>query len=146
MLVTLSYVSKALFTDDGQALNELVAVAQRRNAAAELTGALYFDGNLFFQVLEGPDHAVQQIYAAIKRDPRHENVRLLKLEALPKRRFAGWSMKFTPASALPPERPRIIHHAVRNPTGLMVDAAIEALRSDTPDGFRAEGSRTPAAD
>jgi hypothetical protein len=128
MLVTLSYVSKALIHEDDPALNDILATAQRRNAAADVTGALYFDGSLFFQVLEGPDEAVQEIYAAIRRDPRHKEVRLLKLQDLLRRRFTDWSMKFVPAAALPPETPRVIHHALHRPDDLSVDAAIDALR------------------
>jgi hypothetical protein len=128
MLVTLSYVSKACVHDDEAALRDIVAVAESRNTGADVTGALYFDGELFFQVLEGPEAAVQDIFAAIKRDPRHTNVKLLKIEDLPRRRFAGWRMKYTPKSALPPEGPRAIRHALRRPTGAAIDAAIEALR------------------
>lgn len=128
MLVTLSYVSRALIGSDERALDDILATAQRRNAAADVTGALYFDGTLFFQVLEGPRAAVQEIFAAIRRDPRHRDVKLLKTHDLPRRRFSDWSMKFVPASALPAEGPRVIHHAAHRPTGAAIDAAIDALR------------------
>lgn len=128
MLVTLSYVSRARGAVDDMVLRDIVAVSESRNTGADVTGALYFDGELFFQVLEGPESSVRDIFESIKRDPRHEGVKLLKIEDLPRRRFAGWRMKYTPKAALPPEGPRVIRHALRRPTGAAIDAAIEALR------------------
>ncbi len=128
MLVTLSYVSKAQVGDDEEALRDIVAVAESRNIGADVTGALYFDGALFFQVLEGPEEAVQNVFDSIRRDPRHRDVKLLKVEDLQRRRFAGWRMKYTPAASLPAEVPRVIRHAMRRPSDTSIDAAIEVLR------------------
>jgi Sensors of blue-light using FAD len=47
---------------------------------------------LYLQVLEGERMAVNRLYARIVADLRHQDVALLLLEEVSRRRFAGWSM------------------------------------------------------
>ena len=48
----------------------------------------------FGQILEGPRAEVTKMWEKIQRDPRHQQVRLLKLEEIEKRSFPAWSMRF----------------------------------------------------
>ena len=48
--------------------------------------------NVFIQVLEGGRDEVCDLYNAIVRDPRHENVRLLSYDEITERRFGAWTM------------------------------------------------------
>jgi hypothetical protein len=46
----------------------------------------------FAQVLEGPKTAVEDLFARIKADPRHDSVRLHEADSVPKRLFDKWAM------------------------------------------------------
>ncbi|WP_409563768.1 BLUF domain-containing protein [Klebsiella pneumoniae] len=47
---------------------------QTKNGQADVTGILLFNGTHFFQLIEGPEEKVQDIYQHICRDPRHYNL------------------------------------------------------------------------
>jgi hypothetical protein len=54
---------------------------------------LYKDGN-FMQAVEGPDDALETIYAKIRRDPRHRGILELTRQQIEQREFPCWSMGF----------------------------------------------------
>jgi phosphatidylserine/phosphatidylglycerophosphate/cardiolipin synthase-like enzyme len=91
---TTVYTSTATrnLTDDD--LAELLRQCVRNNDRTGLTGLLLHRDGRFMQVLEGPDDAVQAVFAAIAADERHTDVRLLLDEQIPARQFPGWSMGF----------------------------------------------------
>lgn len=91
---TLSYVSISLVNGDLGALEQLRKECTERNPARDVTGALYYDRTMFFQVLEGPAGELHKLMRKIIRDPRHSAVRIVRDEPLPKRKFGEWSMKF----------------------------------------------------
>ena len=93
MLSTLIYRSRLSPGCTSAELTRIVAKAQRRNAALALTGILLFDGEHFLQVLEGPDSAVNTVYASIIRDPRHCNLIELMRDYAPMRRFGNLGME-----------------------------------------------------
>lgn len=64
------------------------------NPRLEITGALYHDVEMFFQILEGPDDALSHLMSLILLDARHYQVRVLDRSAGQDRRFSDWSMKF----------------------------------------------------
>lgn len=72
--------------------HDIVETARRRNAAADIGGFLMFDRNRFHQILEGPEGAVDVLFAKISADTRHTNVECLAREAAATRDFEGWSM------------------------------------------------------
>lgn len=55
--------------------------AQRHNKEHGITGMLVASGTLFFQIIEGPEEAIDSLYSNIERDPRHTNVLLLSSES-----------------------------------------------------------------
>ena len=128
MLFTLNYVSRSLIDATGPEMDAIKAVALSRNAASHVTGALYLDGSLFFQVLEGREADVRAIYDAIKADPRHRDVRLIASGPLRSRRFAGWSMKFVDRSALPEGAPRPRLGSFRAPEARTLSEIMEKIR------------------
>lgn len=80
---------------------EMLAVARSslaNNPRLGITGALYFDGAQFYQVLEGEETAVHALYARIRRDPRHHAVQTLWDGPITRRRFGHWAMKFVDGS------------------------------------------------
>jgi len=95
-MIRLIYVSKlssdALSSDD---LTQILTVAQRNNAAANVSGFLLFNYRNFLQVLEGPSEAVTHIYEKIKQDPRHHDLTLIESRAVKQREFSHWRMGFS---------------------------------------------------
>jgi hypothetical protein len=77
---------------DDAALAEILKVARVKNAGLEITGALMLYDDWFAQVLEGPQAAVEALYARIKADPRHDAIRLSEAGPVPKRQFEKWAM------------------------------------------------------
>lgn len=76
MLHRIVYVSRAA---DGVGLRDcydIIRTAHNRNSARGLTGALLFLDGCFVQVLEGPEQALRERYAAILKDPRHHGLEL----------------------------------------------------------------------
>ncbi|MFN4130193.1 MAG: BLUF domain-containing protein, partial [Paracoccaceae bacterium] len=67
-----------------------------------ITGALICRDDLFLQLLEGPEAAVEAAYTRIRKDDRHLEVReLLRRDiAEDQRMFGEWAMKDDPATSL----------------------------------------------
>jgi len=80
-------------------IRQILATARTSNKEAHLTGALTFNENCFAQVLEGAPEDLTAVFAKIRRDPRHTDVKVLTQDAPTRRMFASWSMAFvdTPA-------------------------------------------------
>ena len=92
MLVRCLYASRAAAEATATILDEILAQSRRNNPAKGITGMLCVSNNVFIQVLEGGRDEVCDLYNAIVRDPRHENVRLLSYDEITERRFGAWTM------------------------------------------------------
>lgn len=92
MLVRCLYASRPSASCDGRALDRILEQARKNNPTLGLTGLLCVSNNLFVQVLEGGRDEVCEIYNAIVRDDRHQQVRLLIYEEISERRFGNWTM------------------------------------------------------
>ena len=92
MLVRCLYASRSAAEATAAILDEILAQSRRNNPAKGITGMLCVSNNVFIQVLEGGRDEVCDLYNAIVRDPRHENVRLLSYEEITERRFGAWTM------------------------------------------------------
>ncbi|WP_300395688.1 BLUF domain-containing protein [Henriciella sp.] len=70
----LAYVSTA--DDDLSAydLQDILEAAIRNNGKVGVSGTVLFNGLNFLQILEGPEAAVENIYARICMDERHAHV------------------------------------------------------------------------
>ena len=94
MLVRLLYASRAQAEIDDALVASILEDSRANNHERGITGVLctYAPGNLFLQVVEGGRDAVNALYAAIVRDPRHRDVTLLDYAEITERRYAGWRM------------------------------------------------------
>lgn len=93
MVKRIRYVSRfesPLSEADIQAIGEQ---SQRNNERLGLTGVLMASGGLFYQVLEGPAEAVDEVYRKIVEDGRHTDLLLLSTETGVDRLFPTWSMQ-----------------------------------------------------
>jgi Sensors of blue-light using FAD len=99
MAVTqLIYCSQPFGFDDSM-LNGILLQARRNNPGNDLTGALIVRSDLYLQLLEGPQAAIDATFARIARDDRHLGVRLLVRETVAERLFPAWTMRDDPAQS-----------------------------------------------
>lgn len=73
-------------------LKGLLEVAIANNKKKDITGILLYAKACFFQVIEGPDDAVDELFEKIQKDERHVAVTKVIEEQITERRFADWSM------------------------------------------------------
>lgn len=65
----------------------------RRNAEDDITGVLLTLGTVFFQIIEGGEEAIDDLYSRVLGDERHTDVICLSTEAnVGDRLFPDWSM------------------------------------------------------
>ncbi len=93
-LSLLIYVSKAAVTFSEEELEALLAQARTNNASQNVSGLLIYHDGSFIQALEGDDSVLDQLYATIESDGRHEHTRVLYRGAIEERSFDGWAMGY----------------------------------------------------
>ena len=90
-IVALAYCSRPVRFSFEQT-DRILEVSRRRNADAQVTGALIYDNRAYLQWLEGAADDIHEVFARISGDPRHEDVKLLAVRKLEARFFPDWSM------------------------------------------------------
>jgi Sensors of blue-light using FAD len=100
MLLQLTYASRP-FGFDAAMLTGILFDARRCNSRDGITGALICRNDLFLQLLEGPEAAVEATFARIAADDRHVEVRRLTRRQIGEsdRMFAAWAMRDDPAAS-----------------------------------------------
>ena len=94
-LIHLIYNSAATEEFSDEALAVLLAKARNKNAALGITGMLLHVDGCFFQVLEGPEDAVNGLAETIRLDLRHGRMTTIINEPIARRAFSEWTMGFT---------------------------------------------------
>ena len=124
-IAQLIYTSQPFGFDDAM-LNGILVQARRNNPALDITGCLICRQDLYLQLLEGPEAAIDGLYAKIKADNRHLEVMQLSRTNVSTRMFPDWAMRDDPAQSWlwPPE-----------------SVAGGALFQATPDALRAVFAR-----
>ncbi|UXU74610.1 MULTISPECIES: BLUF domain-containing protein [unclassified Paracoccus (in: a-proteobacteria)] len=74
--------------------SDILASARRRNEELHLSGYLHLEDGQFYQWLEGPEAALNQVAALIEADPRHYDMTYLWRGTQPQRMFGDWHMGF----------------------------------------------------
>lgn len=95
----LIYTSAATGDFTQAELHTLLQIARRNNHRLGVTGILVYCNRTFFQVLEGPQSAVDSIYAKIAQDPRHKHLRIIARSNVARGDFGDWSMGFVTDTA-----------------------------------------------
>ncbi|UQB41771.1 BLUF domain-containing protein [Thiomicrospira microaerophila] len=93
-MLELAYTSRASEMMTDIQLEQLLNQATRFNKLHNITGLLLYNDGIFFQVLEGEETTVNMLYASIKQDFRHYDVRQIYSQPIEERHFAEWSMRF----------------------------------------------------
>ncbi|NVJ96910.1 MAG: BLUF domain-containing protein [Alphaproteobacteria bacterium] len=97
MLYHLLYISD--FKDDGTYdMDAIVQSSKVYNKNHHITGALWFDGTTFVQMLEGGRAALSAVLGRIMRSDVHQNFEIVFFEPAPERIFSDWSMAYYHAS------------------------------------------------
>jgi hypothetical protein len=95
-LTRLIYYSRSALPDGAkprlEGLKNIVAIANEKNRARNVTGALAFDDAHFIQVLEGERRDVWETFQRIANDSRHTDVTLVQFTDVPERLFGNWWM------------------------------------------------------
>ena len=95
-LTQLIYSSKPFGFDDA-ALNGILSIARWNNPREAITGALICRHDIYLQLLEGPQAAVETRYLSIARDKRHLEVVQRVSRTVTERLFPNWAMRDDPA-------------------------------------------------
>ncbi len=95
----LAYVSRQSHILSEENISALLQKCRTNNAQKDITGMLiYFDGT-FVQYLEGPEESINQLFAKIILDKRHQDIIVLLDGKTEKREFADWSMAYKRVNA-----------------------------------------------
>ena len=90
----LTYISKMSRSLSQEEIEEIGNISNQNNKLENITGVLLCLGGLFFQIMEGDETKVDQLYKKIKKDDRHIEILCLKTEEnVQERLFPDWSMK-----------------------------------------------------
>lgn len=90
----LIYISRATQDFTAQQIEAIGEISVKNNQHNEITGVLLFIQGIFFQILEGKARDIDQVYAKILQDPRHDQILCLKAEeCVQTRLFPEWSMR-----------------------------------------------------
>jgi len=95
-LISVAYVSSEAEPFDDARLAELLTHSRAANRARDVTGMLLHRRGRFFQVVEGPEDAVEELFEKIAVDSRHRDIRVLLREDIEVRRFDEWTMGYEP--------------------------------------------------
>ena len=93
-LFRLVYVSRPASGLTDADMLSILNTSQSNNEERYITGFLAHNGNGFMQVLEGPLEEVEQVFARIVADPRHNQVLQVLGESIDTRAFPNWSMNY----------------------------------------------------
>ncbi len=88
----LAYVCSHVGHSISEDLEAIASSAFRNNPRLGLTGALFFDGGRFVQVLEGPPDSVETLLGLIRSDKRARDVEILFDTFERQRSMSEWSM------------------------------------------------------
>ena len=91
------YTSRPFGFDVGT-LNGILMDARRLNERDGITGALICRGDIYIQLLEGPEAQVRNTVERIGRDDRHVEMTLHVTQGVPERMFGNWAMLHDPAA------------------------------------------------
>ncbi|AAM38122.1 hypothetical protein GUF72_21555 [Xanthomonas citri pv. citri] len=73
-------------------IDRLLVSSSALNAQNAITGVLLYDGQRFFQYIEGAPAPLRDIYDRIKRSSRHDLVAELYNDQITERYFPNWQM------------------------------------------------------
>ncbi len=128
-LMQLIYASRP-FGFDSAMLNGILSDARRLNPQNDVTGALICRADLYLQLLEGPEPAVEATFARITRDDRHVEVQRLVTRPIEQRLFPDWAMRDDPARSWMWTQAEVENGAIARATEEEIVAVFERLAAE----------------
>lgn len=92
-LQSLTYISRAAEGLSDEDVFAIYRTAQELNAIDGVTGLLVFDGEVFMQIVEGGQDALNALVTRLRGDKRHHELNIVDERVITTRSFADWSMK-----------------------------------------------------
>lgn len=89
----LTYISTFSRPLSNKEIDEIGERSIKNNTRDNLTGVLFCFNNIFYQILEGPEDALNRCYARILKDSRHKDIFCLEVETITTRQYGDWAMK-----------------------------------------------------
>jgi len=93
-LTHIIYASIATSAFDEADLKALLQKIREKNSECAVTGMLLYTAGNFFQVLEGEDATLAELFVKIVADLRHKNVTKIIHEPITRRDFSDWTMGY----------------------------------------------------
>lgn len=89
-----TYISRLANPLSMQEIEEIGIISRENNRQADITGFLVYFDKLFFQIIEGNEEKIDQLFVKIRKDSRHHDIVRLKTEYdIEQRLFPTWSMR-----------------------------------------------------
>ena len=128
-LMQLVYVSRP-FGFDEATLSHILFQARDHNPRVGITGALICRGDIYLQLLEGPETAIEALYKNIRLDDRHVEVKKLLQRAVSDRMFPTWAMKDDPARSWMWTQAEVDDGAVDRASEVEILAVFERVKAE----------------
>lgn len=128
-LTQIVYSSKP-FGFDASVLDDILTISRVRNSKADITGTLICRADMYLQLIEGPDAAIQATYQRITMDDRHVEINLLLSRAVTERLFPKWAMRDDPARSWMWDQQEIADGAIAAATQHDILAIFERVASE----------------
>ncbi len=94
MLKRITYISSFANDMSDDEIEGLARQAAKKNAENDITGVLMAKGEVFFQIIEGPEENIDRLFTNLLKDPRHEKIITLGIQVGDLQRlFPNWHMK-----------------------------------------------------
>lgn len=128
-LTQIVYYSKP-FGFDASVLDDILTVSRARNSRDDITGTLICRGDMYLQLIEGPDAAIQTTYQRIEADDRHLEINLVVSRLVTDRLFPKWAMRDDPARSWMWSQQEVAAGAIAAATPPQILAIFERLASE----------------
>jgi len=129
-LVQLIYGSTATCPFIEDEFEAFLENARETNFKNHISSVIIYQNGAFNQVLEGPEHAVSQIFERIKADPRHRDIALELYCYVPVREYNDGPLMFLHMQG----------HARENPSPSLLEYADQVLQTISEDVSLARSS------
>ncbi|WGF93963.1 BLUF domain-containing protein [Aequorivita marisscotiae] len=92
---TICYISKQEESLTTRMLKQLFQFVVKTNPTLNISGVLLHNNNFFLQVLEGDKTTIQNLFADIRKDKRHQNILLILNQKIENRIFNHYEATFS---------------------------------------------------
>lgn len=128
-LTQIIYSSKP-FGFDASVLDDILTISRVLNARNDITGTLICRADMYLQLIEGPDEAIQATYARIIGDDRHLEINLLVSRQITERMFPKWAMRDDPARSWMWTQAEVSAGAIQAATPAQILAIFERVAAE----------------